>query len=148
MASKKTAPPSPGELLEAISNLVVRIYADHVGRGPTKARAYADRDVIVCVLEDTLTRAEQTLVDSGRTTAAKQVRGALQEAMHDELSAGIEALPDRRVIAHTGSGTFEPDVMSELFILEGQTAVPRITASASARAGRPRPAGRKRPQVV
>jgi uncharacterized protein YbcI len=120
MASKKPAPSPTGELLEAISNLVVRIYADHVGRGPTKARAYADRDIIVCVMEDTMTRAERTLVASGKGAAVMQVRDALQETMREELASGIEALTGRRVIAQNGSATLEPDVKSDLFILDSQ----------------------------
>ena len=95
MASKKPAPPSTGELLEAVSNLVVKIYADHVGRGPTKARAYADRDIIVCVMEDTMT-------------------------------------------------TAEPDVTSDLFILDGQGPA----AATSAEPAHPLPVGRNRPRVV
>jgi uncharacterized protein YbcI len=144
MASKKPAPPSTGELLEAVSNMVVRIYADHVGRGPTKARAYADRDIIVCVMEDTMTTAEKTLVDSGRSAAVKQVRDALQETMRDDLVMGIEALTGRRVIAQTGTGTLEPDVTSDLFILDGQGP----PAKSSAEPGRPLPIGRNRPRVV
>jgi uncharacterized protein YbcI len=118
MAAKKPASPSTGELLEAVSNMVVRIHADHVGRGPTKARAYSDRDIIVCVMEDTMTVAERTLVDSGRSAAVMQVRDALEETMREELAMGIEALTGRRVIAQTGTGTLEPDVKSELFILD------------------------------
>jgi uncharacterized protein YbcI len=107
-------------LLEAVSNLVVGVYADHVGRGPTKARAYADRDIIVCVMEDTMTKAERTLIESGQTWIVKQSRDALQEMMRDDLARGIEALTGRRVIAQTGTGTLDPEVSSDLFILDGQ----------------------------
>jgi uncharacterized protein YbcI len=124
MASKKPASSSLGELLESVSNLVVRVYADHVGRGPTKARAYADRDIIVCVMEDTMTKAEKTLVAGGRGAAVKQVRDALQEEMRDDLIGGIESLTGRRVIAQIGAGTLEPDVTSDLFILDGQNRAP------------------------
>jgi uncharacterized protein YbcI len=123
MASKKPASPPSGELLEAISNLVVRIYADHVGRGPTKARAYADRDIVVCVMEDTMTKAERTLVDSGRSAAVLQVREALQETMREELASGIEALTGRRVVAQNGAATLDPDVKSDLFILDDPDSV-------------------------
>jgi uncharacterized protein YbcI len=141
---KQAASASTGELLEAVSNMVVRVYADHVGRGPTKARAYADRDIVVCVMEDTLTKAERTLVDSGRWQAVKQVRDALQEMMRDDLATGIEALTGRRVLAHTGTSTLDPDVTSDLFILDGQGPAP----AASAFAGQPVPIGRNRPRVV
>lgn len=100
--------------------MVVKIYADRVGRGPTKARAYADRDIIVCVMEDTMTTAEKTLVKSGRSATVRQVRDALQETMRDDLATGIEALTGRRVIAQTGTGSLEPDVKSDLFILDEQ----------------------------
>jgi uncharacterized protein YbcI len=145
MASNKPAPPSTGELLEAVSNLVVRVYADRVGRGPTKARAYADRDIIVCVMEDTMTKAERTLVESGCAATVKQARDALQETMRDDLATGIEALTGHRVIAQIGTSTLEPDVTSDLFILEGQGP---ITVQAAPDTGRSRPAGRSRPRVV
>jgi uncharacterized protein YbcI len=144
MASNKPAPPSTGELLEAVSNLVVRVYADRVGRGPTKARAYADRDIIVCVMEDTMTKAERTLVDCGRSGAVKQVRDALQETMREDLAAGIEALTGRRVLAHTGTASLEPDVTSDLFILDGQGPA----APAGAGDGRDISISRNRPRVV
>src|SRR4051794_1733254 len=143
MPSQKLAS-TTGELLEAVSTLVVRIYADHVGRGPTKARAYADRDIIVCVMEDTMTTAERTLVDSGRSAAVKQTRDALQETMREDLAMGIEAIAGCRVLAHIGSGTLDPDVTSDLFILDG----PGSPAADVAGAGRPRPIGRNRPRVV
>lgn len=150
MASQKPAPPPPstGELLEAVSNLVVRVYADRVGRGPTKARAYTDRDIIVVVMEDTMTKAEKTLVESGRSAAVKQVRDALRETMRDDLASGIEALAGRRVIAQIGTSTFDPDVTSDLFILDGQGPSPADGNVARIDRGRPRPAGRNRPRVV
>jgi uncharacterized protein YbcI len=144
MAAKKPTSPSTGELLEAVSNMVVRVYADHVGRGPTKARAYTDRDIIVCVMEDTMTKAERTLVDSGRSPAVKQVRDALQETMRDELASGIEALTGRRVLAHTGTATLEPDVTSDLFILDGQGPGPAVDSGD----GRAISISRNRPRVV
>jgi uncharacterized protein YbcI len=148
MASKKLASAPTGELLEAVSNLVVRVYADRVGRGPTKARAYADRDIIVCVMEDTMTTAERTLVDSGRSAAVQQVRDALQETMREDLATGIEALTGRRVLAQTGSGTLEPDVTSDLFILDGQGPPPTGAGLSQVGDGQPRPNGRNRPRVV
>ncbi len=145
MGSRQPAPAATGELLEAVSNLVVRIYADHVGRGPTKARAYADRDIIVCVMEDTMTKAEKTLVDSGQTWIVKQSRDALQETMREALAEGIESLTGRRVIAQTGTGTLDPDVKSDLFILDGSAPMmPLKAASQGNPARRPGTNGTRR----
>lgn len=148
MAVQKPAPPSTGELLEAVSNLVVRVYADRVGRGPTKARAYTDRDIVVCVMEDTMTKAERTLVESGREAAVKQVRDALRETMRDDLAKGIEELTGRRVIAQIGTSTFEPDVTSDLFILDGQGPAGDEVRVERTSPGRRGSSGRNRPRVV
>jgi Na+-translocating membrane potential-generating system (MpsC) len=57
---------SRGELLAAVSNMVVAVYADHLGRGPTKARTYMHDNVVISLLENSLTRAEH-LVGAGRS---------------------------------------------------------------------------------
>lgn len=112
--------PIRGMLLEAVSNLVVGIYADHVGRGPTKARSYISGDIIVCLMEDTLTKAEKTLVSSGRADAVSEVRAALRETMREEMMSGIERLTGRRVLAMNSGANLDPDVISDLFVLGEQ----------------------------
>ena len=109
--------PIRGTLLEAVSNLVVGIYADHVGRGPTKARSYMSGDIVVCLMEDTLTRAEKTLLRSGRGDAVTENRTALRATMRDEMVRGIEHLMGRRVRALTSGSDLAPDVISDLFLL-------------------------------
>jgi hypothetical protein len=49
------------------------------------------------------------------------------------------------VIAQIGTSTLEPDVTSDLFILEGQSP---ITVHAAPGTGRSRPNGRNQPRVV
>ena len=45
-----------GELNAAISKAVVRSFSDYIGRGPTKARTSIRDDLVVCLLENSLTR--------------------------------------------------------------------------------------------
>ena len=47
-----------GGLNAAISNRVVQIQREYVGRGPTKARTFVNGNLVVTVLEDALTKAE------------------------------------------------------------------------------------------
>ena len=112
--------PISGMLLEAVSNLIVGIYADHVGRGPTKARSYISGDIVVCLMEDTLTKAEKTLLDSGRGDAVTEVRAALRETMREEMVRGMEMLTGRRVRALNSGANLAPDVISDLFVLGEQ----------------------------
>jgi uncharacterized protein YbcI len=110
-------------LLEAVSNLLVGIYANHVGRGPTKARSYFNGDIVVCLMEDTMTTAEKTLVASGRGEKVAEIRAALRETMREEMVGGVERLTGRRVVALNSAGNLDPDVMSDLFLLGEPTPV-------------------------
>jgi uncharacterized protein YbcI len=117
MARTTTKSPQ-GEQLAEISNMVVAVYADYLGRGPTKARTYASDGVVTCLLEDTLTRAEQSLIASGRESAVLDVRNSLQETMRDELVKAMERLTEQRVKAMISGTQLEPDVTTQVFVLD------------------------------
>jgi uncharacterized protein YbcI len=116
MAAKTGAEPQ-GELLGAISNMVVSVYADHLGRGPTKARTFITEGVVTCVLEDTLTRAERKLVESGRQTPVLEIRTTLQETMRSELATKVEELSGKKVRAIIAGTELEPDISTQIFVL-------------------------------
>jgi uncharacterized protein YbcI len=109
-----------GDLREAINSLVVGVFAERTGRGPTKARCFLSSDVVVCLIEDALTRGERSLAASGREATVLQMRTEYQEAMREELVAGIEALTGRRVSAFLPGNSVEPDMASEVFVLDGR----------------------------
>jgi len=117
MARTTTKSPQ-GEQLAEISNMVVAVYADYLGRGPTKARTYATDGVVTCLLEDTLTRAEQSLIESGRESAVLEVRNSLQETMRDELVKAMERLTEFRVKAMISGTQLDPDVTTQVFVLD------------------------------
>ena len=109
-----------GELLAAVSNMVVGVYADSLGRGPTRARSYIDQDVVLCLLEDTLTKPERQLQGSGRGERVDEVRGALQQSMQKALVAGMEQLLGRRVKVLISGSQLDADIASEVFVLGGE----------------------------
>jgi uncharacterized protein YbcI len=110
---------SGGELVAAISSMVVGVYAEHLGRGPTKARTYIANDLVVCLLEDTMLRSEKTLVEVEQTAILLEVRSKYQEAMRAEFCRGVEELTGRRVVAFISGSNIDPDISSELFLLDG-----------------------------
>jgi uncharacterized protein YbcI len=118
MAAAKASTQPQGEQLAAISNMVVSIYADFLGRGPTKARTYATDGVVTCLLEDTLTRAEQSLIASGREAAVLEVRNSLQETMRPDLVKAMERLTENRVRAMISGTQLDPDVTTQVFVLD------------------------------
>ncbi|HEV2769591.1 MAG TPA: DUF2294 domain-containing protein [Solirubrobacteraceae bacterium] len=102
----------------AISNAVVGIFRDYLGRGPTKARAFLRDNIVVVVLEDSLTKAEKVLVDQGQAEAMMQMRRAMQATMREALSGAVTQITGRRVIAFMSDNHPDPDYAAEVFVLE------------------------------
>lgn len=109
-----------GRLSQAVSNLVVHIYHEQVGRGPTKARTLLAGNLVVVTLEDTLTRAERTLFAAGETEAVIDLRRKLHRAMSARLCAGIGELTGTAVTAMLADISCEPDVSVHTFVLDQQ----------------------------
>jgi uncharacterized protein YbcI len=106
-----------GRLAAAISNKVVRVITDYTGRGPTRARAYIQDDLVSVVVQDTLTKGERSLVQDGRAEVVMTMRKAFQDTMRDDLVAGIEELTGRKVVAFFSANHIGPDAALESFLL-------------------------------
>ena len=107
-----------GAVRSALANAVVRLHAEHFGRGPTRARAHIGEDHVLVLLEDVLTVVERTLAASGRADQVIATRAAFAEAMHASFVAEVEAICGRRVRAYLSRTSVEPELTAELFILE------------------------------
>jgi uncharacterized protein YbcI len=109
----------PGEGLAEISNEMVRLYKEQFGRGPTRARSnWAGPDMIVCTLEDTLTRAEKHLVEAHEHERLRETRLFFQYASIREFGAPVERVTGRKVKAFiSGIDTQVDGLSAELFVL-------------------------------
>jgi uncharacterized protein YbcI len=108
-----------GEELAAVTNGIVRLFTDWYGRGPTRAKSYLlDERYVVCVLGETMTTVERTLVDLGKGDLVRRVRLKFQEAMVDEFARVVEQALGRRVAAYHSQLSLEPDLGFEFFLLE------------------------------
>jgi uncharacterized protein YbcI len=114
----QSARPDAGVLHASISEAVVRLMADSTGRGPTKARTTIDRDIVVVMLQNSLTAGERYLADNGRTEQVLGTRRAYQEAMRVDCVAAIEGLTGRTVVAFMSTNHIDPDLAAEVFVLE------------------------------
>jgi uncharacterized protein YbcI len=109
-------------LSAAISNAIVRITAEYIGRGPTKARTSIRDEMIVVLMQDTLTKAERTLLEAGQGDFVMETRARFQMTMRDAYVAAVEMLTERKVIAFMSANHMDPDMAAETFILEPRTA--------------------------
>jgi uncharacterized protein YbcI len=96
---------------------MVRLLSEYTGRGPTKARTYINEDLISIVLQDTLTKGEQSLVRDGSIELVLASRKAYQNTMREDLVAAVEELSGRKVMAFLSDNHLDPDFAVESFVL-------------------------------
>lgn len=121
-----------GQLSAAISNAIVHLHREYVGRGPTKARTSIRDDTIVVLMTDTLTKAEHSLVADGKADEVLSTRHSLQGTMRNDMVSAVERLTGRTVMAFMSTNHIEPDLACEILILEPQADPPVLTAIADA----------------
>ena len=93
MATEETSSDAPrggGSASAAISNMMVGLVRDHTGRGPTKARTHISDDLVTCVMQDNLTRGEQSLVAHGEGDRVLETRRLHQRLMREDAIKGVE----------------------------------------------------------
>ncbi len=122
LASHPGSPPGDhlagGPLAAAICNALVRIQRDYLGRGPTKARASIRDNTILVLMQDTLTKAERSLVADGRHEDVLRIRQSFQRTMRAEIVAAVQELTGRTVIAFMSDSHIDPDLACEIIVLE------------------------------
>ena len=106
-----------GPLNAAIANEIVKIVADFTGRGANKSRAFIHDDVVVCLLEESMTKGEKSLLAAGRDDTVRLLRDTLQRTMEDELVATVERLTGRKVASFLSGTSTAADHAVELFVL-------------------------------
>jgi uncharacterized protein YbcI len=110
---------SGGSLHLAISNAIVRLLREYTGRGPTKSRTTIRDNVILVMLEQTLTKGEESLVRKGRVDKVIEIRHEFQEAMREECMAKVAELTGRTITAMLSANHVNPDIGAEIFVLDG-----------------------------
>ena len=116
--SGEQAPPAASPLLE-IANVMVHLYKDAFGRGPSKARAqFSGSDTLVVLLADMMTIAERQLVALGEHARVRAQRLFLQLALEDKKRSEVERILKRRALACVSGTDPDRDLAAEVFLLE------------------------------
>jgi uncharacterized protein YbcI len=106
-----------GRARSHIASGFVSLHSKYYGRGPTKAKVHADGDVVVVVLEETFTPAEQTLIDQGQSGGIQEIRREFQKVMADQFKALVEEASGRKVRSFISETDLENDIAVEIFVL-------------------------------
>jgi uncharacterized protein YbcI len=110
--------PSTATLHAAISTAIVRLLREYTGRGPTTARTTIRHNVVLVMLEQSLTKGEQSLAAKGRAEKVLEIRHEFQEAMREESSAKVAELTGRNVVAMLSANHIDPDLAAEIYVLD------------------------------
>jgi uncharacterized protein YbcI len=108
-----------GSVPAAISRAIVGLLREYTGRGPMKAQTTIRDNVVVVMLEQTLTKGEQVLVRKGRGGNVLALRHEFQEAMREESSAKVAELTGQSVTAMMSANHLDPDLAAEIYVLDG-----------------------------
>ncbi|MEA2472945.1 MAG: hypothetical protein QOE06_860 [Thermoleophilaceae bacterium] len=106
------------EPTELISTELERIHQDSYGTGAHRIHTHIVGDrFVLCVVDNHVTVAERTLLDSGQGEAVKATRMAFQEAIGPTFIAVVERAVGRRVEAFVSHVHLDPMFTVEMFRL-------------------------------
>jgi len=110
--------------LQELTNVMVRLYKELFGRGPTKARTdYANPNTLLVTIENSLTPAERNMLELDEHQRVREIRMFFQHASDREFTDTVEQITGRKVRAFVSGIDTARDVSSEVFYLEPVEAV-------------------------
>jgi uncharacterized protein YbcI len=115
---------------QRISRGIVAIYKSHLGRGPTEAKTEITETGVVTTLRDSLTLAEQKLIEAGDGDSVRELRRKFQAVMREEIIALIEEVTGRDGGSFLSDHDVETDVAVEMVVFASED------RAAAERAGR------------
>jgi|SRR5687768_9835086 len=118
MASTEDRSADQRPMTVEVSNAVVQIVREYTGRGPTKARTEISDHLVTCVLGDSLTKGEHTLVEHGRQDHVLKTRAEYQDAMGEQLIDAVQRITEGNVLAYMSANHIDPDLGIETFVME------------------------------
>jgi uncharacterized protein YbcI len=101
-----------------IARRVVQLQKEYLGKGPTKARVHANDEMVVVLLREPFTVAEQTLAANGQIEALVAGRRALHTVMNQMYIPVVEEETGRKVSAVMSTNHVDPDLAVKIFVFE------------------------------
>ena len=102
-----------GQLERKLSQEIQAFYRHHLGHQPSKVTCQLFASKLAIIIEDSITSAEQILVDEGKQDLAKQVRTNLDDAIQPDLKLKIEEIAKIEVL----------DILSDATLDTGRTGI-------------------------
>ena len=99
--------PTRGQLERNLSQKIQAFYRRHLGHQPSKVTCQLFDSKLAIIIEDSITSAEQILVEEGKNELAEKVRSNLDEAIQPELKQLIESIIEVEVLDILSDATLD-----------------------------------------
>jgi uncharacterized protein YbcI len=113
-----SALPTRGQLERTLSQRVQAFYRTQLGHQPSRVQCHIADGKVIIVLEDSITKPEQVLMENGQEKLAEKVRDDLDKALHPQLSALVEEIMGIKVIDILSDATFDTGRSGTIVVLE------------------------------
>ncbi|MBE9012760.1 DUF2294 domain-containing protein [Pseudanabaenaceae cyanobacterium LEGE 13415] len=113
-----TVLPTRGQLERTLSQRVQAFYRTQLGHQPSRVQCHIADGKVIIVLEDSITKPEQLLLETGQEELAEKVHDDLDKAIHPQLCALIEEIVGVKVIDILSDATFDTGRTGTIVVLE------------------------------
>ena len=117
-----------GQLERELSQNIQAFYRCNLGHQPSKVTCQLFDAKLAVIIEDSITSAEQILVEKGKRDLAEKVRSNLDNAIQPELKQLIEEIAEVEVVDILSDATLNTRRTGMIVILSG---IPKVRNSES-----------------
>lgn len=110
--------PTRGQLERTLSQRVQAFYRTQLGHQPSRVQCHITDGKVIIVLEDSITKPEQVLLENGQEQLAEKVRSDLDKALHPQLEALVEEIVGVKVIDILSDATFDTGRSGTIVVLQ------------------------------
>ncbi|MGB6168070.1 MAG: DUF2294 domain-containing protein [Geitlerinemataceae cyanobacterium] len=114
----KTSELTRGQVERTISQRIQALYRDRIGHQPSKVTCELFEDKLTIILEDSITPAEQLLLQEGKEESVEQLRSDLDEVIRPKLKAELEEILGLAVLDLLSDATLETGRIGLIAVLE------------------------------
>ena len=125
----ETTGPTRGQLERTLSQRIQALYRTQLGHQPSKVTCQIFDEKIAIILEDSVTKPEQLLVESGREELAEKVRSDIDEVIRPQLKALIEEVMGIAVIDLLSDAKLDTGRSGTIAVLESTPQVRKLSGS-------------------
>lgn len=110
--------PTRGQLERTLSQRIQALYKTELGHQPSRVQCNIADGKVIVVLEDSITKPEQVLLENGQEELAEQVREDLDKAFTPQLTALIQEVIGVKVVDLLSDATFDTGRSGTIAVLE------------------------------